>query len=208
LSDHLITDHRPTKRQHQEDPGASPNTSCKSARLAEKQAEKQQAVRGGQARSSQSRGPDQYPCPQEDDKALLTASPADLGAPESGLLPLFEQAWQGSEQEPPPGADDDLSHAREGLDEPPAAWPSPAQRKARPGDLFDHLNHDCCNMILGFLDPVDLLQCERVRRSWKDYVRSWMELFGIQLHFRDAYDMQSWIRKDMPRHQVFKGLST
>ncbi|RMZ80743.1 hypothetical protein DV738_g2625, partial [Chaetothyriales sp. CBS 135597] len=59
-------------------------------------------------------------------------------------------------------------------------------------------------MILVFLSPLDLVRCERVCQSWRDGIRSWIALIGLQLHFPYSGEMQDLARKDLLPHQVLK----
>ncbi|OQV10377.1 hypothetical protein CLAIMM_14389 [Cladophialophora immunda] len=73
-----------SNRRRQQTRRASPKTSRKSPRPQEKQAANQQrTTRGGQTRSSQRPAVKQYHRSEEKDKDKYTASPAELGAPES-----------------------------------------------------------------------------------------------------------------------------
>lgn len=87
---------------------------------------------------------------------------------------------------------------------PSVSWASNVPRNNLPRDIFDYLNPDCCNIILAFLSPVDLIKCERVCRSWRDHVQLWMDRFGIQLHFPSSCDGQNWVPKNLLRHLAFK----
>jgi hypothetical protein len=59
-----------------------------------------------------------------------------------------------------------------------------SKRGVKPNNnLFIPLNPDCIALIFAYLSPIDVAQCERVCKVWRDRVRDWIVTFGIRQHW-------------------------
>ncbi|KAL2864999.1 F-box protein [Aspergillus lucknowensis] len=54
---------------------------------------------------------------------------------------------------------------------------SPRTGKA---DQFRSLCWDCAAMVLEYLEPRDLAQCERVDKGWRDFIQVWISVVGLR----------------------------
>ncbi|KAL4999438.1 hypothetical protein BDV10DRAFT_193644 [Aspergillus recurvatus] len=60
----------------------------------------------------------------------------------------------------------------------------------RATDPFRYLSFDCASVVLGFLDPVSVIRCERVHKGWVAFIRLWICAVGLRTHFPDAWSLE------------------
>ncbi|KAL4819896.1 hypothetical protein BDW67DRAFT_173164 [Aspergillus spinulosporus] len=77
----------------------------------------------------------------------------------------------------------------------PKTTPAPGKRRCQKRtthicctDPFRRLNFDCASIILGYLDPVSIVRCERVDKAWRKLMRLWICVLGLRVHFPDAWN--------------------
>ncbi|KAK2743117.1 hypothetical protein FQN55_007568 [Onygenales sp. PD_40] len=55
-------------------------------------------------------------------------------------------------------------------------------------DPFVNMNHDCLNLVLAHLRPLDIIQCTLVSKLWRAHVHGWISSFGLRLHWQHLYN--------------------
>ncbi|RDW76813.1 F-box protein [Aspergillus mulundensis] len=63
-------------------------------------------------------------------------------------------------------------------------------------DPARRLPFDCMSLVLQQLDIVDILRCERLNQTWRDFVQTWIHAVGLHLHFPDAPEIEQEPVKD------------
>ncbi|KAK2811842.1 hypothetical protein FQN50_001880 [Emmonsiellopsis sp. PD_5] len=55
-------------------------------------------------------------------------------------------------------------------------------------DPFVYINHDCLNLVLAHLRPLDIIRCTLVSKPWRAHIHDWISLFGLRLHWPHLYN--------------------